>query len=519
MIRRIQLQNFMSHKDSVIELGDTLTVLVGPNNCGKSAVVAALQALCRNERGSKFVLRHGQREAIVQLELDDQHRVAWHRTKAAVSYLVDGKETTRGVMPEGLQENILLMPLVQTKDGTDVDVHFGEQKEPIFLLNRKGQHAAEFFASSSDVEYLIRMQQLHRSRTREAKSMERRVAEELGAIDKDLAALAPAIALNDTIDVLETQHRKLIEADEEIGALGLQLSTLAMALAAFALRETSFQPYRSLREPPILADTDQLQNSLDAVRQSASRWNNQLAMRQALSVTPNPPQLQDVGQLTITRDKLCQAERDFERASHLSSAALLLQPLPQFRDSESLAQILSELRLALSTTNQLCGVELALRIVPNPPELVEINTLASQIQDIKTARQMNASATALHSTLVSLDVPPKFQELRELEDIVASIHRASQSDAKTRDAQILLAGLQQPPQMLDTQALQKVLIELENAFIEKENAGRVVARFDVEMSGLGRQLTEAVEKNPMCPTCGQRIDPGKLTLMMGATNA
>ena len=60
MITRIELTNFMSHSSTVIEPAPGLTVLTGPNNCGKSAVVAALQILCHNEN-STYVLRHGEK--------------------------------------------------------------------------------------------------------------------------------------------------------------------------------------------------------------------------------------------------------------------------------------------------------------------------------------------------------------------------------------------------------------------------------------------------------------------------
>lgn len=62
VIRRIELRNFMSHARTVIEPADGLTVLVGPNNCGKSAVVAALQILCHNET-STYVMLHGEQNA------------------------------------------------------------------------------------------------------------------------------------------------------------------------------------------------------------------------------------------------------------------------------------------------------------------------------------------------------------------------------------------------------------------------------------------------------------------------
>lgn len=52
MIRRIELINFMSHRRTLIEPAAGLTVLVGPNNCGKSAVVSALQILC--DKGSSI---------------------------------------------------------------------------------------------------------------------------------------------------------------------------------------------------------------------------------------------------------------------------------------------------------------------------------------------------------------------------------------------------------------------------------------------------------------------------------
>ena len=78
MIKRIELTNFMSHEHTVIEPAAGLTVLVGPNNCGKSAVVAALQILCHND-SSTYVLRHGEKECSVKVETDDGHTVEWRR--------------------------------------------------------------------------------------------------------------------------------------------------------------------------------------------------------------------------------------------------------------------------------------------------------------------------------------------------------------------------------------------------------------------------------------------------------
>src|SRR5205823_6182030 len=121
----------MSHAETVIELAAGLTVLVGPNNCGKSAVVSALEAVVRNQAGD-FMIRHGAKGAEVGVETAEGHEVVWRR-KRAVTYTVDGVEHARvGTrVPDEVEER-LRMPLVGGDDGRgEFDVHFARQNRPI----------------------------------------------------------------------------------------------------------------------------------------------------------------------------------------------------------------------------------------------------------------------------------------------------------------------------------------------------------------------------------------------------
>ena len=163
MIKRIELVNFMSHEHTVIEPSSGLTVLIGPNNCGKSAIVTALQILCNNPK-STYVLRHGAKECKIILETDSGDVIQWSRKKSgSPKYVINGElfDRLNGKVPESLHA-ILRMPQVQV-DKESFDVHFGEQTSPLFLLGDKEKAAAQFFASSSDAIRLVEMQDRHKS--------------------------------------------------------------------------------------------------------------------------------------------------------------------------------------------------------------------------------------------------------------------------------------------------------------------------------------------------------------------
>src|SRR3954451_9603772 len=96
----------MSHARTEIEPAAGLTVLIGPNNCGKSAVVSALETLARGTRGD-FMVRHGEKLCSVTVETDDGHVITWKRKGKVVSYAIDGREVHRDT-PDDLHEYLKL---------------------------------------------------------------------------------------------------------------------------------------------------------------------------------------------------------------------------------------------------------------------------------------------------------------------------------------------------------------------------------------------------------------------------
>ncbi len=108
--------------------------------------------------------------------MDEGLRLVWIRKKASAGYEIwrPGAEKPeefwklgRGGVPEEVRDALRLDPVVT--EGGAVDVHVGNQREPVFLLNKPGSAAAAFFAASSESAHLLAMQARLKERITDAK--------------------------------------------------------------------------------------------------------------------------------------------------------------------------------------------------------------------------------------------------------------------------------------------------------------------------------------------------------------
>lgn len=271
MIRRLELVNFMSHARTVIEPADGLTVLMGPNNCGKSAVVAAMQILCHNET-STYVMRHGERECSVTVETAEGRTVQWRRRKSP-AYFVDGAELSRLERSEVPDEVVqaLRMGKVSGDGIREFDAHFGEQKNPVFLLDQSGSHAAQFFASSSDAANLVEMQRLHQHRMSEARKDRVRLVANADRLALDLAILAEAALIELSIQEAENRHADLERRSADISRRTDDLYFLSHATGHLEQRDTEAAALALARPPPSMAPAEPLSRLMDQLPRLSPR--------------------------------------------------------------------------------------------------------------------------------------------------------------------------------------------------------------------------------------------------------
>ena len=326
MIKKIVLENFMSHAHTVIEPAQGLTVLVGPNNCGKSAVVEAIRAVCENTK-TDFMVRHGEKEAVVTIETDDGHVISWHRRKRSAGYIIDGVRNDR---PEGdfLEKvhRLLKIPKVRTSENSDeFDVHFGEQKSPIFLLNESGTRAATFFASSSDAERLLQMQRLHRTKVADDKKEEQKRTAKLTELDSKLSTLSPLEAIAAQLAQVDSRYTQItgdLTKTQQLEELNIRLTRTGHRRAHHNEQK---EAAHALSAPPVLGDEESIERLIRRYKGALCRRDTATRQAEALANVNAPPLLADAKSLDI----LCQHRRTLEsRVRRLSAMSPLQQTHP-----------------------------------------------------------------------------------------------------------------------------------------------------------------------------------------------
>ncbi|WP_432738444.1 AAA family ATPase [Maridesulfovibrio sp. FT414] len=411
MIRKIILKDFLAHAETEIELGEGMTVLTGPNNSGKSSVVEALRCIATNPLPRHFV-RHGAKAARVELEMDDGVRVAWIRKKATAWYevLQPGEEEWEvyakfGRKPPEDVLGILRLNQVPLEGGSSLDVHIGNQRNPIFLLDQPASVAAQFFASSSEASHLLAMQTELKNRVRAAGREKTFQQQKMDRIREELDQLQTLPDVN-----LELESARSLK--EQVDALEKEIPTLEGMLE----RRSELESYRDslsgrdrelsvLDPPPELYPVFPLEGIV--ARIDGLRRNNAMltAKTQELGELQTPPELFPVQRL----------EADMSHRKRLSRAKTL--------QSER-ASVLASLQ--------------------SPPELTDISALSGAVSEISRFRFYRSGIGRRADALAPLAAPPELFDalpLIQLQGSINSLCRA-RMEAQSRLAELESAGEQ-----------------------------------------------------------------------------
>lgn len=288
---KVRVENFQSIASAELLL-DGLTVLVGPSDRGKSAVVRALQGALFNAPGEYFV-RAGATFAVVCVEWstgldmhhhEGGHRITWAKGGGKNLFEIDGTTYSKvGVKaPEALKGLGFRDELIGARvkdDGTSeggkwVRPQFSGQFDGIYLLDEQGTFINEVIVKLSRLGVLQRAERQCALDLRSAKSLLKTRMADLEVATTSAERLAPAPLLRTRLDALVTLDEDTTETKAAVQKLRGLLETRRAAVARMRVPLPALDPQR-----------DTAGEIADSYRQLLTA-RNQLARRVLLSQLP-----------------------------------------------------------------------------------------------------------------------------------------------------------------------------------------------------------------------------------------
>jgi len=503
MLTRIELKNFMSHEHTVIEPARGLTVLIGPNNVGKSAIIAALQILCYNGN-STYVKRHGTKVCSVTVETDDGHTIEWKR-KASASYTVDGEtfdRIGRDVPPE--VHDVLRLPKVDTNEKDEFDVHFGSQKTPIFLLDSTGSTAARFFASSSDAIRLVQMQKRHAEKIRDNRKEKTRLEKESDEVNAALEVLEPVARLAKSIDGLETDYDQIIHQHDEMEELSDDLAEMERYTHEVAQYSAELSAIAGLSKPPVLDDVDLVSTTLAELKSSI--LNHAVWSRKVDALLPMKP-FPEFGDVDALGDLIAQSNGYSGEISGSTAMIAAFEPFaepPVLSDPVPLNSLIEQMeddsrrvRLNGALSSQLQSLE-------EPPPIVETEPIADTIVDLNTTEQQQQRWQREHALLEEI-YAIEVVSSEPLEEFVAEYEEQVHEVQRVHRVAEIVSKLERVPEEVDTDPLVDLLAEIDETSAAVQRERKNVEGHDAEREVVRGQLKLRAE-GETCPTCGSAMD-------------
>ncbi len=470
MIRKIVLSNFMAHAQTELKLADGLTVLVGPNNIGKSTVALAIKILARNTN-SNFVMQHEQKECSILVETSDGHSIEWIKRKSP-SYKINGQPKDRlgrGGTPPELDVTLRLAP-VEFED-KDFEPHFGDQKSPIFLINRPASQIAQFFSTTSDAEKLVAMQRLHQRNRTETQSLAKLLAARNNTVEQSLNALEEVPQLQAEWESLERDALSLQTIAKEIA----ELESLVKTYVKLTL-ERQFELYRSnclerLMPMPTIQPTEHLKAVVTA-------WD------------------------------LIEETKRYSRDSSILLSELVAAP--KMDDETPLTNILQSLNVARAKFDY-CDARLRAQAgLAAPCKWISTDSLQRLVEGMSTLVLERARLLESQESTRYLTDFPSLQPEGELTSVVGKIAQLSSECRRLGKLLEVLSSIVAVPAVADPKKLFEAIQELERTIGQFAKNQSLLDQLRIDLLALESDAAKWLSTEPTCNTCGGKLSVDSL---------
>ena len=409
----------MAHAQTELRLSDGLTVLVGPNNIGKSTVAVALKILARNAN-SNFVMQHDQKECSISVETSEGHSIQWTKRKSP-SYLINGQSKDRlgrGGTPPELDETLRLAA-VEFED-TDFEPHFGDQKSPIFLINRPPSQIAQFFSTTSDAEKLVAMQRLHQRHRTEAQTKAKLLALKNDAIQQSIQALENIPKLELELASLERESESLISLASEIEKLETLIRSYAKLTVEQQIELHRSNCLESLQGVPLIAPTEHLSQVVAEMENTHANHRFYGESSELLGPLSAAPKLIDETPLrNMTKELDGFVEKMRYTSEHLAAHEELASPA-RFALTDDLETLAEEIQTLETECKRLDEITRVASKATERPAATPEEPLYAWIQQLENTTLDFQRVESLCSVLAPITPAPALTDLKSLNDAILS---------------------------------------------------------------------------------------------------
>lgn len=227
-IKSLFVEDFQSHSKSKVELAPPggLTVIVGPTDSGKTALVRALRLLFYNVPQGTDYIRVGRNMAAAAVELADGTKVVRERSKSINRYRIVKPGQSPQVF-EGFGGSVPLevqaatgVRAVTIGDSLELALNLSEQLDGPFLgKSVSGPAKAKILGALAGTEEVDEAQRAVQLDLHRAGQEERRIADEIKALNARIAEYDYLPALAEQIESLESILAAVKEAQTRLYSL------------------------------------------------------------------------------------------------------------------------------------------------------------------------------------------------------------------------------------------------------------------------------------------------------------
>lgn len=468
-IQRIEIQNFQSHRNTVLEPGPggQLTVITGPSDSGKTAVLRALRWLFYNvPQGTDFI-RVGCTFAKVIVTLADGTEVERFRTPSKNQYIIrrPGAEPQvfegfGSAVPLEVQEALGVRPV--TIGDLELALNLAEQLDGPFLGKNisAGARAKVLGKLAGTEEIDVAARTLNTDIYRRGQD-EKRLSAEVEELNKQIETYAWVPALGERIGALEKLLAGLKAAEEQKA----KLAVLAGRLLENA-SQTKFA-LATLGRLSFLPVLEQYLADLSAITVRAATLQNARARLEVVIASTQESQAR--------LSRLAGAE---EALATLTTAAASLETSKRLLD---LRRRLHENDVATAVTQ---------RTVAKLARADEAHQMA-----VNLASQADKIGRLTRIAAIVADLRTRFDEVRAIKERTFHVEEAAKLIAEASEAQ-------ERRNKLVTSTTK--LIALNSAM---GDAQMRIERWTKAADSAAREYIDELVRAGRCPTCGSQVNP------------